>query len=390
MRTVKRLITAAVSAAVVFTAAAGMASAAADTDTAAALLISEEKQAVYDSLQDAACEVRKDMAERQVKFTLSFPFGLVSGKGDVFDLINAALEETDSPYEGDYIRFSIYQIAFQISSSYSAMKTDVDFTVTYNTDASQEKAVDTAVAAISEELGMSRLNDYEKCAAVCEWVRNNVVYAQNTSDMITHTAYGAVIDHNSVCQGTSLLVYRILRENGVNCRIVPGRGNSGSHAWNAASIDGKWYYIDATWDGMSLSSDEFAFFLRGRNDFDESGFGNTHDPDYVYNPDSVLNFIYTDGTFNAECPVENYRYAPLSPGDTDTDGEISSKDASLVLKAYAGLATASGTGLTNAQSQAADIFHKCSIDANCASAILSYYGYISTGGELPLNKFINR
>jgi transglutaminase/protease-like cytokinesis protein 3 len=58
-------------------------------------------------------------------------------------------------------------------------------------------------------------------------------------------------------------VFRLLKELGVECRIVTGTGtnNQGEdeyHAWNEVLVDGEYYNIDATWDA---GKENYQYFL---------------------------------------------------------------------------------------------------------------------------------
>nr|MCR4907809.1 hypothetical protein [Lachnospiraceae bacterium] len=63
-----------------------------------------------------------------------------------------------------------------------------------------------------------------------------------------HDAYNALIENCCVCQGYSLalscLLNRIFPD--AECDLITSRNLN--HAWNLVTLDGKKYYIDATWD----------------------------------------------------------------------------------------------------------------------------------------------
>ena len=79
------------------------------------------------------------------------------------------------------------------------------------------------------------------------------------------TAYAALVQRTATCQGYCVALYRLLRETGVNCRIVTGRaGEEELHAWVIAEVDGLYYHLDPTWDA---GAEEYRCFLVGKNDF---------------------------------------------------------------------------------------------------------------------------
>lgn len=76
-------------------------------------------------------------------------------------------------------------------------------------------------------------------------------------------------------------------------------------------------------------------------------------------------------------------------GDVDGNNVIDAVDASAVLSDYSAVSTGGISLFDNIQQINADVNKDNSIDASDASCILAYYSYISTGGTLSLNEFLN-
>lgn len=66
--------------------------------------------------------------------------------------------------------------------------------------------------------------------------------------MQKYTAYDGLSTGSTVCQGYSLLTYRMLTEAGITNRIIEGHAGGQLHAWNLLLLDGVWYHMDTTWD----------------------------------------------------------------------------------------------------------------------------------------------
>lgn len=73
--------------------------------------------------------------------------------------------------------------------------------------------------------------------------------AANINHGITHTGVGALLNHDSVCQGYAVAFEHAVNVLGYDCEYV----TSAQHAWNALLLDGKWYHLDATWDDPIIS-----------------------------------------------------------------------------------------------------------------------------------------
>ncbi len=109
-------------------------------------------------------------------------------------------------------------------------------------------------------------------------------------------------------------------------------------------------------------------------------------------PEEVVETTTTTTTESVEVPTtEPTTTEPVADfllGDANLDEFIDSSDASMVLAAYALVATGGETPLNETQQLAADVNTDDAIDASDASTILSYYAYIATGGELSLPDFM--
>jgi transglutaminase/protease-like cytokinesis protein 3 len=89
------------------------------------------------------------------------------------------------------------------------------------------------------------MNDYEKEKTIHDYIVSNIAY---DTDLINYTAYDALTQGKAVCQGFSLLTYRMMQDVGIETRIVDGIAGGESHVWNEVKLDGEWYHLDTTWD----------------------------------------------------------------------------------------------------------------------------------------------
>lgn len=69
-----------------------------------------------------------------------------------------------------------------------------------------------------------------------------------------HTAQGALLDKMAVCDGISYAYQILLKEVGIESRIVTGN-NGGPHAWNLVKIGKKWSHVDVT-NGVYFKTDK--------------------------------------------------------------------------------------------------------------------------------------
>lgn len=113
-------------------------------------------------------------------------------------------------------------------------------------------------------------NDYEKTRVIYRWITNNIVYDCELYHKIKDKRKGKSLKFNkkthvykvykkkkSICGGYANLMKYMCDIAYVKCEIIEGvaKGSAvvigdrkpGKHAWNAISIDGKWYMCDPTW-----------------------------------------------------------------------------------------------------------------------------------------------
>ena len=169
-----------------------------------------------------------------------------------------------------------------------------------------ENQVNAEVNSLLASLNINQLETYEKVKAVYDWICVNVTYDYdglgNVQNVKKYTAYGALIDKIAVCQGYSVLLYRLLLELGIDSRIVTG--NDESHAWNIVKI-GAWYYnVDATWD-CNFKPDEYMYFLKSMEGFTE------HTRDSKYATSEFMN-AYPVGKTDYK-PYEDSHLIPGKP-----------------------------------------------------------------------------
>lgn len=230
----------------------------------------------YNSLVKAAAQ---QLVERSSYFEIRYNVSsnkaaeiFKAGSRFFTDVYSCDLPGTTS--DMDYLKYNMESISLNasITSSYSILQ----FTPAYLTTAQEEAFVDRAVGEILDKLNIYESGRYEKIKAVSDYIIQHVEYDWTFSK---YTAYNALESGTAVCQGYSLLTYRLLAELGVPVRIIPGLGtdslgNKESHGWNIVQIGQFWYNLDNTWDDTGMA---MQFFLKCDANFS----GHTRDAEYA-------------------------------------------------------------------------------------------------------------
>ena len=158
--------------------------------------------------------------------------------------------------------------------------------------------------------GTSTYEILEKCH---DYIGNNVMYSGDIGNSkIEHTAYGAMIGNDAVCDGQAKMFKILCDRKNIPCIYVPGdviksNGDSGSHAWNYVyhEDENKWYAIDVTWDNLKIygSGPRKTYFMVGKN--------TAIDEDTTFNDDHIPGMKHFD----------SQTYTPILPELSTTEYE---------------------------------------------------------------------
>ena len=221
---------------------------------------------------------------------------------DVYDsgqsLFPRAVEHTGVPTQGDYIYWQ--SGAWKWNADYydgSVKRVTITYEVVYYTTATQERQVNTKLTSVLNSLNLWNKSDYEKVSGIYDYITDTVEYdyanLENDSHKLKYTAYAALVNGTSVCQGYANLFYRMALELGVDARLIAGIGGGGRHSWNIVKLGSRYYNLDATWDA---GCDVYDWFLKGNYTFDDH-----------YRDDN-----FETAAFHASYPMSSTDFQPTS------------------------------------------------------------------------------
>jgi transglutaminase-like putative cysteine protease len=235
--------------------------------------LSEELKFSFTNADDIIETIHDGLGRHARSFTITYNAGddyLEETKKLVDELMNYAMYNTDSPTEGDYIRYQYggYKLSYQKSDSGKNCDYQLTITPIYYSTMQEERDVDEKVEEILEDLNIGKkTSEREKVKAVYDYICRNVnydyVHENNSLYHKDSTAYAALVKKYASCQGFAVAVFRLLKELGIECSVVTGTGtnNLGEdefHAWNEVLIDDEIYNMDATWDA---GRENYQYFL---------------------------------------------------------------------------------------------------------------------------------
>ena len=213
-------------------------------------------------------QLRTAMLNREEEVELTY-----HGSSDkIHEYVSNAIDEVfrvddeDTTSDFDYLKYCYLGTEIRIQGILDSYTVTYHFS--YNETKEQTEIVDERICLVLEELKLDKLNELEKIKKIHDFIVSNASY---DVDAKKNSAYDNLINKTSVCQGYALLTYKLMKEAGIDCRIITGEGKGASHAWNIVKLNGEWYNIDCTWDDP-VSADhkshlEYTYFLKSDEDF---------------------------------------------------------------------------------------------------------------------------
>lgn len=229
--------------------------------------------------------IKKNLMSHQGEFSIEMDTDTMDEIGrdtELMDIVTA-LDDKDTSKDYDYLKLAMSNWSTEWSWSYQRGKATLTLSVVYRSTLKQEQTLDTKLDRVRKALDLEDTSDYKKVKAIHDYIIKRVSYDQTYRN---HTAYNALINKSSVCEGYALAAYRMFVDAGIECRIITGTANGGSHAWNIVKVDGKWYNIDLTWDDPIMSNGEqvlrYDYFLKNTKEFKD------HSRDLEFNTKAFL------------------------------------------------------------------------------------------------------
>ena len=165
-----------------------------------------------------------------------------------------------------YVDFSALTVRVTLSGSTYHLYLGAGRYPTYYTEGFTDEAqVESAIEEYQKELaklidaGREKTDPREQVIAVHDYLTKHVTYTDelSVSDRshmgFIRTAYGALVNHEGVCESYTRAFKAAMDALGIPCVMVSGVYRHSdkineAHIWNEVKIDGKWYAVDVTMD----------------------------------------------------------------------------------------------------------------------------------------------
>ncbi|MGO4107600.1 transglutaminase domain-containing protein [Paenibacillus sp. YAF4_2] len=182
-------------------------------------------------------ELASQFQSRSEHFTLQYKGDKHKLSDGLQNTINLALAQDD--YTAYILDSYLYTIR-----SWGNLST-IKLEARYRETTEQTAIVDEMVKKALAQIITPQMNEHQKVKAIHDWIIEKLQYDETLKH---YTAYDALTTGTAVCQGYSLLAYKMLKAVGIPVLIAEGKVKTGDHAWNMVQLNGNWYHLDLTWD----------------------------------------------------------------------------------------------------------------------------------------------
>ncbi|MBB3114577.1 transglutaminase/protease-like cytokinesis protein 3 [Paenibacillus phyllosphaerae] len=207
-------------------------------------------------------DIAHSLRNQQTAITLSYAGNKTELSSEIAELMRRAIGQDD------YIAYIVDSYFYSVRSW--GTTASIRINVRYRETAEQTKLVDERIASVLSNLITPDMKEEQKVQAIHDWI---VLHMRYDEALQRYTAYEALTQGTAVCQGYTLLAYRMLQAAGLTSRIAEGEVHTGSHVWNLVQIRGNWHHMDVTWDDPlpdRAGKVRYAYFLKSdeemRND----------------------------------------------------------------------------------------------------------------------------
>lgn len=235
--------------------------------------LQQDEKEIYVKIDDAAKNIKKTIF-----------LGTVDVEG-LSDKISKVL--TAYFYDNPDIYYVSNQ--YMVSTSDLRLFTLSTLELNYIIDSAEEiktksNQLDSAIDKFINSVITDDMTEFEKELAIHDELVKQVNYYNyesiDTIPTIKHTAYGALVQNEAVCDGYSKAFKLLLDKVGIDNIIISGSTEQAAHAWNIVNIGDEYYHVDATSDKLSDTEKHVIHTYFNLNDKE---IANTHIIDNNYN-----------------------------------------------------------------------------------------------------------
>lgn len=204
----------------------------------------------YEALSNAVKQM-----EDSVEFSISYKLS----PEDLSNIINVFLWDNPWAFYFDYN----FSYSYMISNNQEiVLQADLTYTMSKSEVEEAKEEIDSVVNNIMMVVDKFD-NDYDKERYIHDYLALSINYIENDH---AYDIYGALVLHESVCEGYAKAFQYLLAFAGIKSCMVAGQSYNPStklleeHAWNLVLIDDVYTYVDVTWDDQGEAGIWYTYF----------------------------------------------------------------------------------------------------------------------------------
>lgn len=207
--------------------------------------LARDEKEIYIKIDDAAKKIRKTVF-----------LGTVHSEG-LSDKVGKVL--TAYFYDNPHIYYisNRYVVATSDVKLFEISTLELNYIISSKDEIeAKNEQLDRAINKIITSTITKAMTEFERELAIHDALVEKVDYYnyENIEDIpcIKHTAYGALVQNEAVCDGYSKAFKLLLEKIGIDNVIVHGSTEDVAHAWNAVNIGDEYYHVDTTSDKLNV------------------------------------------------------------------------------------------------------------------------------------------
>ncbi|MBR3290142.1 MAG: hypothetical protein IKI63_05140 [Clostridia bacterium] len=212
-------------------------------------LTDAEKAAYTEVVNAVEANLNEETTARDGSLGLTVPFGAPLPTEDAVSHVFRALY-------ADHPEFYFLNNQFSYTRTREGQVTSLSLSYFMNMP-QRKKAEPELIRAIDawmQELGTED-TDVERELALHDWLCTRCTYPEGDGPYpdAYYSPYGALVLKSAVCEGYARTLQLLCLAAGLPATVVEGFSASGqAHMWNVIYLDGDPYFVDPTWDDLSL------------------------------------------------------------------------------------------------------------------------------------------
>ena len=213
------------------------------------------------TVQSEIIGMRDALVQRQSKYSIAIDLNLSSDALTNY-LLNIfygaiAIDNSQTSVDAQYAQYHLGGI--ETRAEYINGKPYATFYFKYRSNAKEEIEVNNIIKKFFSSVNVNNISDYELVKRIHDFVINSCTYSDDFNKDSVYTAWGALCDGDTVCEGYALAFYRLCKEAGIDAVMDISDPDEGCHAWNVVNLGGKCYYVDPTWDDNMYEANQGAY-----------------------------------------------------------------------------------------------------------------------------------